>query len=132
MLKAAKKYMELGFSIIPTRPDKKPLIKWTDFQNKRAETSKIADQLKRRGFVLDVGELERLEVERKNIQMLTQELQSQRNTRSKSIGKAKAAATLQMVSHLATREVQDVGFPGQSRQSRPRRRRIGRCRGAGQ
>ena len=57
----------------------------------RAETAEIAKQLQRRGFVLDVEILEQLEAERKTIQTRTQELQNQRNTRSKSIGKAKAA-----------------------------------------
>ena len=42
-----------------------------------------------RGFTLDVAGLERLEGERKAIQTRTQELQNQRNTRSKAIGIAK-------------------------------------------
>jgi len=40
--KAVLKYKELGFSIIPSKGNKKPYVKWADFQNKRAET----DQLK--------------------------------------------------------------------------------------
>ena len=43
-----------------------------------------------RGFDLDVGALESLESERKQIQVRTQELQNLRNTRSKAIGHAKA------------------------------------------
>ena len=43
-----------------------------------------------RGYALDVGSLERLESERKAIQVRTQELQNLRNTRSKAIGMAKA------------------------------------------
>ncbi len=43
-----------------------------------------------RGFALDVAAFERLEGERKAIQIRTQELQNLRNTRSKAIGQAKA------------------------------------------
>jgi seryl-tRNA synthetase len=43
-----------------------------------------------RGIELPVADLERLEVERKQIQIRTQELQSLRNSRSKAIGIAKA------------------------------------------
>ena len=43
-----------------------------------------------RGFDLDAGALERLEAERKALQVRTQELQNLRNTRSKAIGQAKA------------------------------------------
>src|SRR5690606_8693767 len=42
-----------------------------------------------RGFVLPVARLESLEAARKQIQVLTQELQNLRNTRSKAIGQAK-------------------------------------------
>ncbi|MBN1379903.1 MAG: serine--tRNA ligase [Gammaproteobacteria bacterium] len=57
----------------------------------RTEITVVAEQLKRRGFVLDVIALEQLEAERKKLQVRTQELQSRRNARSKAIGKAKAA-----------------------------------------
>ncbi|MGY1529758.1 serine--tRNA ligase [Luteimonas sp. A649] len=43
-----------------------------------------------RGFELDAAALERLESERKALQVRTQELQNLRNTRSKAIGQAKA------------------------------------------
>ncbi len=43
-----------------------------------------------RSFELDVAAIESLEAERKQIQTRTQELQNLRNTRSKSIGQAKA------------------------------------------
>ena len=43
-----------------------------------------------RGFQLDVGAFEALEGERKQLQSRTQELQSQRNARSKAIGQAKS------------------------------------------
>tara|TARA_B110000879_G_scaffold199332_1_gene272097 strand:+ start:3219 stop:4499 length:1281 start_codon:yes stop_codon:yes gene_type:complete len=56
----------------------------------RTDLENIALQLARRGFTLDTESLSTLEEKRKIIQVNTQELQSQRNTRSKSIGQAKA------------------------------------------
>lgn len=56
----------------------------------RTELQQTAKQLKRRGFELDVAVLQELEQQRKAIQVTTQELQNERNTHSKSIGKAKA------------------------------------------
>lgn len=58
-----------------------------------------------RGFHLDAERLEALESERKQIQIRTQELQNQRNSRSKAIGQAKAkgedvAALLEEVAGL--------------------------------
>lgn len=57
----------------------------------RSELSSVAEQLKKRNFELDVASLEKLEQERKACQIETEQLQNERNTRSKSIGKAKAA-----------------------------------------
>jgi len=57
----------------------------------RNELQATAALLKRRGFELDVSRLESLEEKRKALQVQTQSLQNERNTRSKSIGKAKAA-----------------------------------------
>jgi len=56
----------------------------------RNDVEETAKQLARRGFQLDTEQLKNLEEQRKAIQVKTQELQSQRNTRSKSIGQAKA------------------------------------------
>lgn len=57
----------------------------------RTQLAAIADRLNTmRGFDLDVAAFERLETERKAIQVRTQELQNLRNTRSKAIGQAKA------------------------------------------
>ena len=56
----------------------------------RTDLENIALELARRGFTLDTESLSTLEEKRKIIQVDTQELQSQRNTRSKSIGQAKA------------------------------------------
>ena len=57
----------------------------------RADISAVAAQLKRRGYDLDVSTIEALESKRKQCQVNTEQLQSERNTKSKSIGKAKAA-----------------------------------------
>ncbi len=56
----------------------------------RAELDTIAQKLARRGFNLDKQAFLELEEQRKSLQVETQELQNQRNQRSKSIGKAKA------------------------------------------
>ena len=57
----------------------------------RSQLAETAERLKTlRGFVLDVSALETLETERKTLQTRTQELQNLRNTRSRSIGMAKA------------------------------------------
>ncbi|WP_293646017.1 serine--tRNA ligase [Thiolapillus sp.] len=57
----------------------------------RNNLQEVADTLKRRGMALDTLAIEKLETRRKELQVRTQELQNERNTRSKSIGKAKAA-----------------------------------------
>ncbi len=57
----------------------------------RAELSWVATQLARRGLSLDLAEIAGLEERRKAIQVSLQELQNERNTRSKAVGKAKAA-----------------------------------------
>ena len=56
----------------------------------RTQLDATAAQLARRGFVLDTAALATLEAERKQVQTATQELQNLRNTRSKTIGNAKA------------------------------------------
>ncbi|MHB1897107.1 MAG: serine--tRNA ligase [Metallibacterium sp.] len=56
----------------------------------RAQLDATAAQLARRGFALETAVLGALEVERKQVQTATQELQNLRNTRSKAIGQAKA------------------------------------------
>lgn len=57
----------------------------------RNEPEHVAALLKRRGYDLDISILERLEQERKQAQMDAQSLQTERNSRSKMIGKAKAS-----------------------------------------
>ena len=56
----------------------------------RNDIEATAAQLAKRGFSLDTALLIDLEEQRKAFQIKTQELQNQRNTRSKSIGQAKA------------------------------------------
>jgi len=62
-----------------------------DPQLLRTELEQTAEKLARRGFVLDTKMLAQLEQQRKKIQVETESLQSERNSRSKAIGKAKAA-----------------------------------------
>ncbi|MFW6258340.1 MAG: serine--tRNA ligase, partial [Halochromatium sp.] len=57
----------------------------------RGELDQVAAQLARRGFRLDTARIEALETRRKTLQGEVQELQNQRNVKSKAIGKAKAA-----------------------------------------
>ncbi len=57
----------------------------------RGDLAGVAAKLARRGYTLDTAALESLEQQRKAIQVDTQTLQAERNARSKSIGKAKAA-----------------------------------------
>jgi seryl-tRNA synthetase len=57
----------------------------------RTDLDKVAAALARRGFALDTARLEELEERRKVLQIKAQELQTQRNRRSKEIGMAKGA-----------------------------------------
>jgi len=62
-----------------------------DPQLLRKDLHGTAARLAQRGVTLDVSAYAALEDERKAVQTRTQELQNERNTRSKAIGKAKAA-----------------------------------------
>ena len=57
----------------------------------RNEIDTVRQQLARRGYTLDTDTLQALESRRKTIQVDTQALQAERNSRSRGIGKAKAA-----------------------------------------
>lgn len=57
----------------------------------RNELPEMAAALAKRGYTLDTAALEQLELRRKDVQSKTEQLQAERNSRSKSIGKAKAA-----------------------------------------
>lgn len=56
----------------------------------RQDLEQTAQLLLRRGYVLDVNRLAELEEQRKQVQIKTQDLQSERNSKSKIIGQAKA------------------------------------------
>ncbi len=57
----------------------------------RADIEFAAEKLAQRGFKLDIEQFKALEEQRKSLQIRTENLQNERNVRSKSIGKAKAA-----------------------------------------
>lgn len=57
----------------------------------RNNLDEVAEKLRRRGFELNTQLMAELEERRKRLQVESQELQNERNSRSKSIGKAKAA-----------------------------------------
>ncbi|MGS2744045.1 serine--tRNA ligase [Halomonas sp. LS-001] len=56
----------------------------------RGDLDAVAQQLARRGFTLDTEALQAMESRRRELQTQTEQLQNERNTRSKAIGKAKA------------------------------------------
>ncbi|HLF96666.1 MAG TPA: serine--tRNA ligase [Methylococcaceae bacterium] len=71
----------------------------------RTDLDLVAAQLARRGFPLDKTAFQELESRRKDVQVRTQNLQNERNTRSKAIGQAKARGEniqplLDQVQHL--------------------------------
>ena len=72
----------------------------------RNEPIKSAELLRHRGFELDVQQLDALEQERKAAQSEAQSLQTERNSRSKMIGKAKAAG--EDIAPLLA-EIEDLG-----------------------
>jgi seryl-tRNA synthetase len=57
----------------------------------RTDLADVAAQLKKRGYVLDTARIEALEDTRKQAQVECEALQQERNSRAKTIGKAKAA-----------------------------------------
>ncbi len=60
-----------------------------DPKSLRADITEAAERLAARGFTLDVARINALEEQRKTLQTRTQELQAERNARSKAIGDAK-------------------------------------------
>ncbi len=72
----------------------------------RQELEQIAQQLRIKGFELDAGSIQSLESRRRDLQVVTEDLQAQRNARSKAIGKAKAEG--QDIEPLLA-EVSDLG-----------------------
>ncbi len=61
-----------------------------DPKHLRTNIGEVAQQLNRRGIVLDTAKFNKLEEKRKKIQVITEELQGKRNKNSKLIGQAKA------------------------------------------
>ncbi|WIO75568.1 serine--tRNA ligase [Porticoccaceae bacterium LTM1] len=57
----------------------------------RSDMDAVATALAKKGFQLDTAALDSLEARRKEVQVKTEALQAERNSRSKSIGKAVAA-----------------------------------------
>ncbi|MDR3478725.1 MAG: serine--tRNA ligase [Gammaproteobacteria bacterium] len=72
----------------------------------RGDLQAVSEQLKKRGVVLDVVRLNTLEEQRKALQVKTQDLQNERNIRSKAVGQAKAAG--KNVDDIL-KEVKDLG-----------------------
>jgi seryl-tRNA synthetase len=62
-----------------------------DPKDLRSDLDGIAARLARRGFHLDTARYAELDARRRDLQVHTQELQNERKTRSKAIGKAKAS-----------------------------------------
>ena len=61
-----------------------------DPKHLRQDLEQTAELLQRRGYVLDVKRIAELEEQRKQVQIKTQDLQTERNSKSKIIGQAKA------------------------------------------
>ncbi len=81
----------------------------------RNEPEKAAEQLARRGYTLDLALLDSLEQERKQAQADAQSLQTERNSRSKMIGKAKAAG--EDIAPLLA-EIEDLGAKHKAAETR--------------
>ena len=61
-----------------------------DYKLVRTQLQDVAARLAPRGYALDVARIDALESQRKSVQVRTEQLQAERNSRSKSIGQAKA------------------------------------------
>ena len=75
------------------RPDGRKTTDLTMLDSKllRSDLESVVEKLKVKNFVFDVDVFRELEEQRKVLQVSTQELQSERNTRSRAIGAAKAS-----------------------------------------
>jgi seryl-tRNA synthetase len=72
----------------------------------RTDIDATAKKLARRGFTLDTAALANLEEKRKRVQVATQQLQAERNAKSKTIGMAKAKGE---DTSALMKEVGDIG-----------------------
>lgn len=61
-----------------------------DIRELRRDAEQVAARLAIKGFTLDVAQFNELEAKRRELQQHTEQLQSERNSKSKSIGQAKA------------------------------------------
>lgn len=62
-----------------------------DPKSLRTEPEKLATLLQKKNFILDIEQINALDSRRRDLQQETEKLQNERNTRSKSIGQAKAS-----------------------------------------
>ena len=62
-----------------------------DIKLLRSDPEQVAQALRIKGYHFDVAGFIRLEEQRKSLQQQTEDLQNERNVKSKSIGQAKAA-----------------------------------------
>lgn len=62
-----------------------------DQKQLRTDIESVAINLAKHGYQLDINKFNELEAQRKDLSVKTQDLQNERNTKSKSIGKAKAS-----------------------------------------
>lgn len=67
----------------------------------------VAAQIKKRGFVIDVEKINALEDKRKQLQVKMQDLQNERNVKSKEVGHAKAAGKDVAVILVSLKELSD-------------------------
>ena len=79
-----------------------------DVQLLRGDLDGLAHKLSARGYELDTTTFKELEARRKDVQSRTEYYQSQRNTKSKEIGQAKAKRDEKLVAEIM-KEVQEFG-----------------------
>ena len=77
-----------------------------DIQILRAEAEVVAKQLALRGNQFDYGRFQRLDTERRRIQIEVETLQATRNKLSKQIGRMKAAEAQSLLSYHFAPKVQ--------------------------
>ena len=79
-----------------------------DIQSLRNDLNEVAVLLSTRGYELDVAQFKELETERKEVQTKKEYFQSQRNSKSKEIGQAKAKGDEKLVAEIMA-EVAEFG-----------------------
>jgi len=71
-----------------------------DTQTLRTDLDNVAEKLATRGYELDIAQFKELEAERKEVQSKKEYYQSQRNSKSKEIGHAKAKGDEKLVTEI--------------------------------